>query len=555
MRLGLVVLVACALGRIATNDFTMWDDHATLYKNPVLNPPGWDKLATIWTRFGADAPMGLYVPFTYTVWSGLAWMGYLETPDNDGIFLNPYVFHGASLVVHALAVLLVFEIVRKVVRSDRAALLGAAVFAVHPVQVETVAWTSGLKDLLCGMLGFVAVWQFMVSREKESQPGAAGISRRHFAVATVALVLAMLSKPTAMVIPVVAFVIDWLALGRDWRSGVRRLWPWFVLSVVCAVSAKLAQPTTGMPTLPLWTRPFVAGDALSFYLVKLFFPMTLVIDYARTPQAIFESGRMFYTPVLSLLVAAVLVWKRRSAPRVVAGAVVFGVGVSPVLGFTPFMFQFYSTVTDHYLYIPMLGVALLIALMADRFRSMNRFRSRAVWGAAGVVVVLLGAKSFVQTKVWQNDFTLNLHTVTHSPNSLAGNVNIVKHYVAFADQNPSDPRPLKIAEFHAERAVELRPDVSWARDTLATLYMKQGRIEEGIEQTREQLRLIDERIGPVGMLRNTTSSRVRLANYFHQQGRYEEAIEQLQAALRNRPGDPDLLRSLDIALSTTRPAR
>jgi len=552
-RIGLMLIVLVFLGRIATNDFIAWDDPGTLYQNPSLNPPSVAKLVPYWTHFGARAPMGLYVPVTYTVWSGLAWMGYIDAPDDEGVHLNPYVFHVASLVVHALCVLVVFELLRKIVRSNRAAFIGAALFAVHPVQVETVAWASGFKDLLCALFGLSAVWLFVLSREREMAPITSTSSwKRTYALGTALLVLAMLSKPTAMVIPVVALVLDRVAMGRPLASGVRRLAPWLVLSLLCAISARLAQPTTGMPRLPLWTRPLVAGDSLWFYAQKLAFPLTLAGDYGRTPHWIFEARAAYYTPLLAVAVVVLLWILGRRVPYLRAGLIVFGVAVSPVLGFVPFMFQFYSTVADHYLYLPMFGVALVAAGVV------LRFRPRAVNVVAFVVILLLGVRSLVQAGTWKDDFSFNLNKVRQVPQAFSGQLSIVRHYLTLYQSNKNDRRPLDIAELHATNAVNLRPDVALARDTLAQVYVVQGRTHDAITQIKELIRLTEAGIGPVNLIRDTTASHHALGKIYMKEGQYDLAIKEFGLALRGRPRDPNLLRELDDARvrgagATTRP--
>ena len=161
--MALVVLTAATLGRLCFAEFVTWDDELTIFNNPHLNPPG-EEIGWFWR----NPWMELYVPVTYTVWGGLARLARLQTPDLSGATLNPWVFHTANVGVHLLSVLVVFAILRlllrKVVagkRAEWAAFAGAALFAIHPLQVETVAWASGMKDLLCGLFSLLAVWFYL----------------------------------------------------------------------------------------------------------------------------------------------------------------------------------------------------------------------------------------------------------------------------------------------------------------------------------------------------------------------------------------------------------
>ena len=142
----LLLLTLIVFARVVACDFTNWDDRANIASNPRFNPPTWDALQHHW----AHTEMDIYMPMTRTVWAGIATVGRLPQADPDGIWLNPYLFHGVNLLVHLLSVAIVFQLLQLLVPNPTAAFFGAAVFAVHPVMVEPVAWVSGLKDVLCG---------------------------------------------------------------------------------------------------------------------------------------------------------------------------------------------------------------------------------------------------------------------------------------------------------------------------------------------------------------------------------------------------------------------
>ena len=151
----LAITLAC-FWPVATFDFTSWDDFNTIAENPWLNPPTPRSLKEFWT----SPQEHLYVPVTYTVWAMLA--NRAARPLADGTMgLDPRWFHTLNLAIHAAAGVMAFLLLRRLVKADVAALIGALFFVVHPVQVETVAWTSGTKDLLCGMLALLALWQYV----------------------------------------------------------------------------------------------------------------------------------------------------------------------------------------------------------------------------------------------------------------------------------------------------------------------------------------------------------------------------------------------------------
>src|SRR5207302_3590518 len=133
-------------------------------------------------------------------------------------------------------------------------------------------------------------------------------------------ILALLSKPTAMVVPLIAGVLDAIVCGRPLRRVVSWLWPWLLLSAACAAVTKALQPGTEIAvTVALWQRPFVAADALAFYLYKLLDPVWLGMDYGRRPVVVLEQHHWAYVTWLAPAAAALALWLwRRRAPQLAA---------------------------------------------------------------------------------------------------------------------------------------------------------------------------------------------------------------------------------------------
>jgi Tfp pilus assembly protein PilF len=460
-----IAAVAC-LAPIGRNDFVRWDDDQTIRLNPLLNPPTSQTLAHAWTR----EQMNLWVPVTYTAWAGLAWLSRAVGGDEYAP-LNPAAFHAASLAAHTLTSGVVFLLLRRLRAGDVPSAIGAALFAVHPVQVEPVAWASGLKDVLCGLLTWTAVWQYVAA----AHVGEASPRRRrlHLSLALTAFVLGLLSKPTAMVAPVLALVIDVVVLRRPWWRAVVVLWPAFALSLACATWTSLVQPSLNNAPVPLHVRPFVAADALAFYLCKLIWPARLGLDYGRSPGTIVARGSIACTWLLPLCAAlAVGAWARHRR-LLVGGAVVFVIGVAPVLGLLRFDFQELSTVADHYLYISMAGAAMAAAEVARRMRP-----TRAVTIAAPVVIVL-ATLSWRQAHVWKDSLTLFTHAITVNPDSYAAHNNTASAYL--------DARKPSLAERHAREALRIKPRYARAMVTLGASLAAQGREDEAADAYRDAI--------------------------------------------------------------------
>lgn len=388
---------------ICRHAFVSWDDDYTIEGNERMQHPSMGNTLHYWRHEFMD----LYVPVTYTAWTAVAFLSKLI---GRGGATDPRLFHAASILVHSLNAVLVYALLRKLLKSAWPAAAGAMLFALHPVQVETVAWASGFKDLLGAMFSLVALNQYVSAVE----PGRSGSSRRwRHAVGLVAMLLAMLSKPTAMVTPLLATVIDLLVIGRPWRAVAASVTPYFLVAVPCVAWTKWCQPGTYLRHVPLWWRPLVAADALAFYLYKLVLPVRLTYDYGRSPWTIFEKHWVYFTWVVPAAVAAGLVVYRRNARTLAAAALLLVVGVLPVLGLTSFDFEMISTVSDHYLYLAMLGPALAAAWGMTRLHYNNRYPALA----AGLVLAVLAVRSTDQMRYWQDSRTFFARALEINPRS------------------------------------------------------------------------------------------------------------------------------------------
>src|SRR5687768_10109588 len=151
------ILIFCAVvltfGAVFTNDFVTWDDVLVIAGNPRFNPPTLEGVFWYWTN-----SFELYVPVTYTLWGALAWLGQLDSPDASGSYINPWLFHATSVLLHATSALVVFMMLKRLCERPWPACAGALLFALHPVQAESVAWAAGMKDVLAGLLALVALW-------------------------------------------------------------------------------------------------------------------------------------------------------------------------------------------------------------------------------------------------------------------------------------------------------------------------------------------------------------------------------------------------------------
>jgi len=422
----ILVVVSAIYGKTASYSFVNWDDDAHVYANPYLTNPDGPDIGHFWS----GPYQNLYIPATYTLWALVSSNARVPYKAGQPPF-DPHAFHITTIVLHSINSLLVLLLLHLLLRRGRAAeqisesavnwaaAIGALIFAVHPLAVESVGWISETKGLLECTFAFTALICYVLYASKVDEPSKGQVSPWvWFGLSTAAFTFAMLSKPNAVSLPIVALALDVLWLGRR----IDKLLPlagWLVIAAIFVVKTSGAQPVHSTDTLipALWQRPLVAGDAIAFYLWKLFLPIHLNNDYGRPPFWVLEHSWVYATAVVPFVLLA-LVWRAPAAVK--TGAGVFVAALLPVLGLIPFIYQVYSTVADRYAYLALLGLALVFAWIAARKSG------PMVWSVCGVIIAVLGILSFIQANVWHNSEALFRHSIYENPRSWGAYGNLAK---------------------------------------------------------------------------------------------------------------------------------
>lgn len=536
------------------NELLPWDDQHNIVQNPYLVPLSSQGLLHLWTHVYDR----LYVPLFYSSFS-------------FDILLSgaqPWFIHLVNLVLHALSAAVVLQLLTLLLRAvdpsgdqilsrrramSIAAFLGALVFAFHPLQAEPVAWATGRKDLLLGLFSFTALWQFVAWRTRGARLG--------YELAFLSFVLALLSKPAAVSLPVGVLVIDTMVLRRSVRESLGAVAPWLVLAfgwTILSMQGQAMTPQLAAVQPELWQRPLLAADVLAFYLRKLLCPLHLAAVYGRMPREV-VAGPAAYVRLAALVAALCALVRCRGA---LAASAAFSIAMLlPVLGLVGFDYQINSTVADRYMYVPMLGVGLAVALVLYR---LMRTAPSTAYGALAFAMLFLAAMaglSLRQTIFWKDSHSLWLHALEIAPGSAVVQSNVGMVYTR-ENQNQQ-------AEAAFREALRIRPDFTMAHTNLANLLSDSGRQQEALTHYDAALKSEPEFIIARTGLSMTYLSMQRLDDAAREarralksqpgflvaldclikalgpQGRIKEALPEIRAAIQADPGNNDLRTLLE----------
>jgi tetratricopeptide (TPR) repeat protein len=491
----------------------IWDDDDHLTANPAMTAP--HGLRMIWSSLTVSR----YYPLTLTsFWVQWRLWG-----------LNPRPYHLVNVALHAANAVLVFVLLRRL--GVRAAWLGAAIWALHPVNVESVAWITELKNTQSGLFFFLAVLCFL-RFERSARRGWYGLS-------LVCGLAAMTSKPSTVVLPLALLLCVWWE-RRSWRwTDILRVAPFFVLALgmsaltVAEQLGPIQTVGTAQWNLGLARRFVLAGKAVWFYAFKVLWPVSLTFVYPR--WELNAATVLNWLPVGGIVIGGVVLWIcwRQSWVR----AVLFGGGffvllLLPVLGFFDVFYFRYSYVADHFQYLACLGLISVAASAGTVICERAGQQGRRFGALAGMILLLLlGVATWRQAQIYRDVATLWGDTLMKDPRSWMAHNNLGS--VLFEQGKIDD------ALGHFKQAALFKPDFAETHNNLGLALARLGREPEAVAQYKEAVRLrpdFADAYNNFGLLLKT-------------QGKLAEAVAQYEQALRIKPHYAEARRNLGMALA------
>ena len=539
----LLLLVFLAYARVGDAGF-IWDDEQHLTQNPVIiGPLG---LTDIWTSASA-----VYYPLVLTTFWIL----------HHFVGLTPLPYHVLNVAFHAASALLLWRVLVQL--RVRGAWLGAALWALHPVLVQSVAWITEMKNTQSALFYLLAISCFLQSRERKRNGVFYGLTIFFF-------VAAITSKPSTVMLPVVLALCLWWREGGFKQRDLRSFLPLILISLAASAWTIWEQKFHSLATGAEWVqtplqRILISADAIWFYLLKLLWPHPLIFIY---PRWIIDPSRWFaWIPLVALfVVATVLFLKRNTALRPVSFAFAyFVITLFPVLDFFDVYFFRYSFVSDHFQYLASMGPLALAGAGVVMAVEKIRIHRLAIQTASTLAILLiLGTLTFHQSANYHDLITLYQVTLAQNPKCWMAEYNLG---LALKNQGQLDE-----AIAHYRRAVNIWPDYVEAHYNLGGAYIEKGNIDEALAEYRRAIEIRPDdadshnnygsalrRLNQFDQAENEyrralslhpqyLDARLNLGSLLLQRGRTAEAITNLETARRLQPNDAVTHVTLGLAL-------
>jgi len=494
----------------------IWDDDDYITGNWTLR--NLDGLKHIWFDTTATPQ---YYPLIFTSY----WLEY------HAWNLNPLGYHVVNVLLHALGAILLWRVLQRLELPG--AWLAAAVFALHPVNVESVAWVTERKSVLSAVFFFAAAWAYL---RFDGEPENKRSRWKWWSLALLLFVCALLSKTVACSLPAALLLVCWWKKGRLAAGDLLPTVPFFIVGLWLGLqTAQLEQHHVGANG-PEWSFSFaerclIAGRALWFYAGKLVWPEQLTFIYPRW-QIDAGTWWQWLFPAAALAVLAALWSARKRMGRGPLVAVLFFAGtLFPALGFLSVFPMLFSFVADHFQYLAATGIIVLavagIARLTAHFdKSLPLLRPVL----CGLVLLTLGTLTWRQTRMYADLETLWVTTIQRNPQCWLAHNNLG---VILLDQGLADE-----AMAHFQKALAIRPEYPGAYNNLGTAQVQKGQINEAIEDFQKALQLDP----------NYAEACNNMGSALMQKGKVDEAMTHFQKALEINPDYAEACNNLGTAL-------
>jgi Flp pilus assembly protein TadD len=524
---GLVAINLIAYASVRHFQFVEYDDSDYLFGNPnIAHGLSWESVR--WALTTGHAAN----------WHPLTWLSHMLDVQLFG--MNPGPHHVVNVVLHTVSTLLLFGVLRRMTGAVYRSAFVAALFAVHPLHVESVAWASERKDVLSTVLFMLALWAYLAYVQRPEW-------RRYAAVAA-CLALGLMAKPMLVTLPALLLLLDFWPLRRPLTvSLVKEKIPLLAFAAVSTLITIQVQKHGGavmrLDQVPFGLRMANVPIAYVHYIAKMFWPVDLIAmnPLPREPAVAKSLGALVILAAISVAIARL----GRTRPYLIVGWLWYLVGLLPVIGILQVGAQANA---DRYTYVPLVGLFVIVAWGVSEIVGSSWVRVLGLRVASLALVAICTLLSFRQSQYWRNSVALWQHAIDVTPDNYFAEFSF--GYLLWKQDS------LSAAVTHFEKSIRLRPDFSETHNNLGVALARQGKLAEAVPHFEEALRLKPDYVDAQANLKATRAHMKtldpELAKYASEvtrrpndlkahnefgaalaaRGRVDDAIQQFTEALR-----------------------
>ena len=525
---GLTAVTLAVFWQVNSFEFTNYDDNQYVTQNNHISTGlKWSNI--IWAVTSEHS--GNWHPLT-----GLSHMLDCQLYD-----LKPGLHHSVNLLFHIVNTLLLFVVLRQMTGALWQSAFVAALFALHPLHVESVAWISERKDVLSTFFWILT----MAAYFNYVKNPAAG----RYILTLILFVLGLMSKPMLVTLPFVLLLLDYWPLNRlqtngagkiKWQIYYHLIWekiPFFVLSVVSSIITFVVQKSTGAVTAIEMLSPTVrvANAIVSYvkYITKMVWPTNLAVLYPY-PVGKLPFWQVISAALLLLIITICVICFARKYRYLSVGWFWYLMTLLPVIGLVQVGSQ---AMADRYTYVPLTGLFIIIAWGADDLLTGWKYRRIILSLSSVVIISALSVCTWLQTDYWRNSKNLLERAIKVTMGNYIAYNNLGAALIV-QDKFDEAINPLR-------NAVELRPDFADAFKNLGIAYGKLGRPQEEKEAYKQAIEAYKQ---TVKSNPNSAAIHVRIGEILSSQGKLDEAADYLHKALKIEPHNPEALCTLGVVL-------
>lgn len=522
INIALVAVIIIAFGPVRKNGFVNYDDRLYITTNPYL-------IKGITT----DSLIWAFTKPYASNWHPLTWLSHMLDCEIYG--LNPAGHHITSVIIHIITTVLLFRVFFRMTGAIWPSAFVAAVFAVHPLHTESVAWAAERKDVLSGLFWILTMLAYVRYAERPNL--------KRYALVLAAFILGIMSKPMLVTLPFVLLLLDWWPLERIAgkksenafkKTSIKRLIlekiPLFALSIVSCVITLISQGSEGsfatLLTIPAGYR--IGNMFVSYikYIANAILPTRLAVFYPHSRSNL-SIALVCICAFVFVVLSILSIYTGRQKKYTAVGWLWFVGTLVPVTGLVQVGAQ---AMADRYMYIPIVGLSIIAAWgVKDLVKGHSRLRVPAAILALGILAAFT-LLTRIQTKYWQNSITLFGRALEVTENNpLAENNYGCALYEAgrFDEAIP-----------HLKKAIQLMPAYTDPRINLGKIYLAQGKSSEAVECLTEAMNL-----NP-----GSADACYNLAMAFGIEGKYNEAIKIFGRTIQLDPDYPDVYKRMGTAM-------